>query len=108
VDESALNSRVYPALVCAAGAAVSKVYRICTEDLNRAEVLRLAGATFDSFTLQPTTGYFRGEPEDSIVLEIVQAEEKNVEELATNIRRLNGQKSVLVMSLSGEARRIES
>jgi hypothetical protein len=87
---------------------MSKVYRIYTEDLNRADVLRLAAAKFENFTLQPTTGYFQGKAEDSIVIEIVQAQEKDVAELAKSIRRLNGQKSVLTVSLSGEAERVEA
>ena len=64
---------------------VSKVYRIYTEDLNRADVLRLAAAKFENFTLQPITGCFRGKAEDSIVIEIVQAQEKDVAELAKRV-----------------------
>lgn len=69
------------------------MYRIYTEDLNRGEVLRLAAEKFENFTLQSTTGYIRGEAEDSIVIEIVQAQEQDVAELANGIRRLNGQRS---------------
>jgi hypothetical protein len=86
---------------------MSNVYRIYTEDLNRGEVLRLAAEKFENFTLQSTTGYFRGEAEDSIVIEIVPAQKQDAAELANSIRRLNGQRSVLVVSLSGEAQRVE-
>ena len=58
---------------------------------------RLAAAKFENFTLQPTTGYFQGKAEDWIVIEIVQAQEKDVANLAKSIRRLNGQKSVLTV-----------
>jgi len=61
-----------------------------------------------SHALQPTTGCFRGKAEDSIVIEIIQAQEKDVAELAKIIRRLNGQKSVLTVSLSREAERVEA
>ena len=64
---------------------MSKVYRIYTEDLNRADVLRLAAAKFENFALQPSTGCFRGKAEDSIVIEIVQAQEKDVAELAKRV-----------------------
>ena len=86
---------------------MEKVYRIYTEDLNRDEILRLAGKKFPSFTLQPTTGYYGGKIEKSIVLEIVEAKKKQVMALAMDIRRLNGQKSVLVMGLTGKVKRIQ-
>jgi hypothetical protein len=82
------------------------VYRIYTEDLNRGEVIRLTGKRFESFTLHPTTGYYRGRAEKSIVLEIVEAQRKEVSALANDIRRLNGQKSVLIMSLTGKVKRM--
>jgi hypothetical protein len=86
---------------------MNTVYRIYTEDLNRSKIIRLASKTFDSFTLQPTTGYYRGKPEKSIVLEIVKAQQSEVTALANAIRRLNGQKSVLIMGLTGKAKRVK-
>lgn len=86
---------------------MNKVYRIYTEDLNRDEIIRLAGKQFDSFTLQPTTGYYGGKTEKSIVLEAVEAKKKDVASLAKDIRQLNGQKSVLVMGLTGKVKRIK-
>jgi hypothetical protein len=85
---------------------MDKVYRIYTEDLDRDAVLKLATAKFESFTLQPTTGYFKGKAEQSIVIEIVDAKQDEVEALARKIRKINGQKSVLVMSLTGQAQKI--
>ena len=85
---------------------MNTVYRIYTEDLNRSKIMRLASKTFDSFTLQPTTGYYRGKPEKSIVLEIVEAQQSEVTALANAIRRLNGQKSVLIMGLTGKVKKV--
>jgi hypothetical protein len=51
---------------------LNKVYRIYTGDLNREEILRLTAKKFESFTLQPTTGYSQGRGEKSMVLEIVE------------------------------------
>ena len=59
------------------------------------------------FTLQPTTGYYRGKPEKSIVLEIVEVQQSEVTALANAIRRLNGQKSVLIMGLTGKAKKVK-
>ena len=86
---------------------MNTVYRIYTEDFNRSKIIRLASKTFDSFTLQPTTGFYRGKPEKSIVLEIVEAQQSEVTALANAIRRLNGQKSVLIMGLTGKVKRVK-
>jgi hypothetical protein len=87
---------------------MNTVYRIYTEDLNRDEIIRLTATEFDSFTLQPTTGYYEGKPEKSIVLEIVEAKKKNVTAVAKRIRGLTGQRSVLVMRLTGKAKNVKS
>jgi hypothetical protein len=84
------------------------VYRIYTENLNRKSILRLTGQRFDSFTVQPTTGYYRGKPERSIVIEIVNAKGSEVRVLAKSIAEMNGQKSVLVMSLTARAKKVKT
>ena len=82
------------------------VYRIYTEDADRKAVIDAVGRQFESFTLHETTGYYRGKPERSLVIEIVDADAQTVEATARAIRAINGQKNVLVMSLSGQARKI--
>jgi hypothetical protein len=82
------------------------VYRIYTEDFNRQAVVSAVSETFDSFTLHETTGYFKGKAEKSIVIEIVEAREEDIAVVATAIRAINGQKTVLVMGLRGRARKI--
>jgi len=85
---------------------VDRVHRIYTEDVDRGAVIAATVASFSSFTLQPTMGYFQGRAEASIVIEIVDAEDREVEALARKIRAIAGQKTVLVMSLAGQARQI--
>jgi hypothetical protein len=85
---------------------MEKVYRIYTQDVCRKRVIKLVTSKFESFTLQPTRGYFKGRPEKSIVIEIVEAKQKEIELLARGIGEINGQKSVLVMNLSGRAKKI--
>lgn len=82
----------------------SDIFRIYTEEKNKRDIVRLAGKAFDNFTLQPTLGYYKGRPEKSIVIEIVGAREAAVRELARRIRKMNGQKSVLIMKLRGQAK----
>ena len=85
---------------------MSKVYRIYTQELNKDEIIRLTAKQFESFTLETTTNYTKGKPERSMVLEFVDARKKDVAALAKNIRRLNGQKSVFVVGLSGKMKKI--
>jgi hypothetical protein len=68
--------------------------------------VRVISKQFESFTLQPTAGYYRGKPEKSIVLEFVGAKEPQVEWLATRIREINRQASVLVITLDGRAKKV--
>jgi hypothetical protein len=82
------------------------VHRIYTEDKRRATLARVIAKEFESFTLQPTTGYYRGKPEKSIVLEFVGAKESQVKWLAAHIREINRQASVLVITLHGRSKKI--
>lgn len=80
-----------------------KVYRIYTEDVRRKEIIKATSEKFDNFTLHPTTGFYDGRAEKSIVIEIVKATDERIESLARRIQELNGQKTILIMSLRGEA-----
>ena len=82
------------------------IHRIYTEDKRRATILRVIFKQFESFTMQPTTGYYRGKPEKSIVLEFVGAKESQVKWLAARIREINRQASVLVITLNGRSKKM--
>jgi hypothetical protein len=75
-----------------------KVFRIYTEEKNKKAIIELALKRFESFTIQPTVGYYRGKREASVVLEFVGAKRKEIEEFAGTIRVMNGQKSVLILT----------
>jgi hypothetical protein len=87
-------------------ALMEKVYRIYTQDVHRNRVIKVVTSKFESFTLQSTRGYFKGRSEKSIVIEIVEAKHREIDQVARAIREVNGQKSVLVMSLTGKAYKI--
>jgi hypothetical protein len=82
---------------------VSKTYRIYTEQKNKREIISLAARRFESFTIQPTTGYYRTKAEKSIVLEIVGPSEREVSQLALHIKKMNGQKSILITKTQAQA-----
>jgi hypothetical protein len=85
-----------------------KIHRIYTEDFRRKTLVRALSAKFVSFTLQPTTGYYGGKAEKSIVLEIVGARDAEIRWVAEQIRKINQQSSVLVVSMTGRAKKITS
>jgi hypothetical protein len=80
------------------------IHRIYTESKNEHKIVRLASVRFDSFTVQPTAGYYQGECERSIVLEVVGAHQRDVDALAESIRWMNGQKSVLIVKTRGTSK----
>jgi hypothetical protein len=82
------------------------IHRIYTEDKRRAAIVRVISKQFESFTVQSTTGYYRGKRERSIVLEFVGAKESEVKWLAARIREINRQASVLVITLNGHTKKI--
>jgi hypothetical protein len=84
--------------------AATTIYRIYTEDKNEREIIRLTSSLFESFSVQPTTGYYRGKRGKSIVLEIVGVRANQIEKLAQQVRRMNGQKSVLILKVRGTAK----
>jgi hypothetical protein len=77
------------------------IHGIYTEGKNEPEVVRLAWGRFDSFTVHPTAGYYQGEWERSVVLEVIGAHQRDVNSLAESIRHMNGQKSVLIVKTRG-------
>jgi hypothetical protein len=77
-----------------------KVYRIYTEEKNKKGIVDQVARDIESFTLQPTLGYYRQRAEKSIVIEIVGAKRRDIDRLAKRIRTMNGQKSVLVLEVS--------
>jgi hypothetical protein len=82
------------------------IHRIYTEDKRRTTIVRVISKRFENFTMQPTTGYYRGKAEKSIVLEFVGARESQVKWLAARLREINRQASVLVITLNGRAKKI--
>ena len=84
------------------------IFRIYTEEKNKRAILRLAAEAFENFTVQPTIGYYKGKGEKSIVIEVVRASDTVIRALAKDIRAMNGQKSVLVIKLTGQANAVRN
>jgi len=79
------------------------LYRIFTEDKNRQVLLdRIISPMFDSFTVIPCQGYWNGESENSIIIEIScnNSLKPKIKALCQHIRVWNGQESVLLQEVS--------
>jgi len=73
-------------------------YRIYTEDLNLDLIETAASIRFDSFSITHQTGYWHGQSEPSIVIEVLgtHADSGKVQSLALWIKAKNNQEAVLV------------
>lgn len=78
---------------------MNTLYRIYLEDCDvyRDATMMAVGGQFDGFTVTKATGYWKGEREDSIVIEILGTPEDaaTVRALAVTLRELNRQEAVL-------------
>lgn len=72
------------------------MYRIFTEDVNRAGIQSLCDSSFDGYTLIPAQGCYKGTREQSLIIEISTRSLDAVTRLAQSIKALNRQDSVLV------------
>ena len=81
------------------------LYRIYTENKNKRDILALASGFFPGFTVFEGQGYWQGEAENSLVLEIVAPKTKRgeVESLARIIKEANGQEAVLLQELKNNS-----
>jgi hypothetical protein len=89
-----------------ASAHVQTIHRIYTEKKNTRAIVKLLSDHFESFTIHPTLGYYRGGKEESIAVEIVGARSSQVRNLAEQIRKMNGQRSILTISFRASAESI--
>lgn len=75
------------------------LYRILTEDKNRGDIIDYVSSWFDGFTTYNGVGYWRGQAESCLVIEIISndaAEKTTVLQLASWIKTHNQQDSVAV------------
>jgi len=82
-----------------------KTYRIYTEDKNRECIIALTVKKFDSFTVYNAQGYWKGQAEDSLVIEIIDEDKDiryRVNTLAYEIKILNQQEGVLIQIVNCE------
>lgn len=77
------------------------LYRIFTEDINRNTIENIVNSFFDGYTLVNSTGYWKGEKEKSLAIEIIGEKEdiQKIHSIARNIKIQNQQECVLVQEI---------
>ena len=75
-------------------------YRLYTENLNRLEIESKASEVFpNGFTSYEARGYWGDVGEDSLVIEVADAEYAKVRDLAKWIKKLNSQEAIGIQAI---------
>lgn len=75
-----------------------KVFRIYTENKNENKLKELISICFDGFTVIRTKGFWKGVPENALLIEIYTENAELIRALAGAIKKNNKQEAVLVTS----------
>lgn len=80
------------------------IHRIYTEDINRVQVTALCQAEFEAFTLYSGVGFWRGQQEPSLTIEVIGPKDDDIKirRLALAIKKLNEQDAVLIQTLASD------
>ena len=75
------------------------MFRILTEDKNRAGILAILGRYVDGYTLSESIGAWKGVQEKSLTIDLVDVPRETVEKLARVIKWENQQDAVLILEI---------
>ncbi len=80
------------------------MFRIFTEDLNRNTIIDIISAQFSGFAIIPVIGFWKGEQEDGLIIEIALSGKNDaakVRQVCREIKVLNNQDAVLCQYIDG-------
>lgn len=95
------------------------LYRLCTENQNQAQLIALLSSQIDGFTLIRSVGFWRGNIEDSVVIEIASTTidmktgtlvtPESVHRIARLLMDKNGfnQETVIVQEIAGKTSEVK-
>ncbi len=84
------------------------LYRIYTEDKNWPAIQHILDFWIDGYTVTKADGYWKGQHEASLVIDVITDQPDVIMALAESIRRENGQEAVLVYAVEGHATLVEA
>lgn len=82
---------------------MAMMFRILTEDVNRAYIYQILDSRVDGYTVSTGVGCWKGQRESSLAIDLIGAERSIVYDLADSIKAANKQESVLVLELEASA-----
>jgi len=74
-----------------------KLYRVHTE--YRINLPKLVNEYFEGFTTLQGIGYYKGQPEDCTIIEVVTEDSLSIGLLCEDIKRINNQEEVLCYAI---------
>ncbi len=80
------------------------LYRILTEDKNRPAIVDIVRKHFDGFTLIPAIGYWQGQEERSLIIEIDTPTKCAMHIVADEIAYVNKQQAVIMQEIDSTTR----
>lgn len=77
------------------------MFRICTENVNQNTIIEIVGKKFESFNIISGVGFWKGQQENSLTIEIVGDDIKieDINAIAMEIKNVNKQDAVLVQKI---------
>lgn len=81
------------------------LYRLITENINQQRIIEIVQRYFDSFTLIPAIGYWQGQREPALIIEVCSSynhpniSENNINFIAQEIKELNHQQAILIQKI---------
>ena len=77
---------------------MKKLTILATEDVNKEGILDILDKYLEGYTVLKAKGVWRGVPEDSLLIYIVDAEAKTIEIIIHEIKETNNQESIMVLT----------
>jgi len=87
---------------------MEKLFRIHTENKNRADIIKEVSKHFQGFTVFNAIGYWQGKKEQSLIIEVLASSkaQSKIESIARYIKVHNKQEAVLIVKLDANGKLI--
>ncbi len=75
------------------------LYRIYTEYIARDKIIAAFAASFESFTTFDGIGYWKGKPEECLIIEVVTSDSVTLRKVCEWVKWYNKQEAVLIVAV---------
>jgi len=79
------------------------LFRILTENKNKRSIIALMVSAYLGFTLYEAYGYWNGQGEKALIIEVANADRDTINAIAEAIKVINNQEAVLIQRLRVES-----